>query len=114
MEDVTTRAQQLIAELEKIPVAELAKTARDNLQATKITRTTRGQKDPETGERLPDTVSEPDYVTRQKALEWIGAMIGAAPTAARKPVEPVKAEKSAPEPGSLIGKAGKVKSPASP
>ena len=88
--------EQLIEALACIPVSELVQCARENLKATKITRTTRGQKDPETGERLPDTVNEPDYVTRQKALEWISAQLAGTPD--KRPASPAKTD---PEAGSL-------------
>ncbi len=105
-----SRALELIDALAEIPVSELVQCARENLKATKITRTTRGQKDPETGERLPDTVSEPDYVTRQKALEWISAQRGASAVAPRKPVEPKQDKGSVqPVPGELVPKPGRGK-----
>lgn len=105
-EEQTRQAEKLIAALEGIPISELVACARDNLTATRRIRTSKDK---------PEGELEPDYATRQKALEWIGAMIGAAPTAARKPVEPVKSDKAgSPEPGSLIGKAGKPKTPAHP
>lgn len=83
---VQEAGQALIEELAKIPVSELVQCARENLKATKITRTSRGERDPETGERKPDTVQEPDYVTRQKALEWISAQLAGVPDK-RKPAE---------------------------
>lgn len=109
--DTKTRAEELIAEISKIPVSELAECARANLKATKITRTSRGEKDAD-GNRKPDTVEEPDYITRQKALEWISSIIGAVPTAQRKPVKPKQAEKDTKDSGGLRragkGKAGDV------
>lgn len=63
----------------RIPVEELAECARRNLQATRLVRMSKDQ---------PEGVEEPEYATRQRALEWIGNQIaGAAPT--RKPIEPV-------------------------
>lgn len=95
---VKEAGETLIELLASIPAADLVQCARENLKATKITRTTRGQKDPETGERLPDTVQEPDYVTRQKALEWISAQLAGTPD--KRPAAPAKKE-SAGEAGAL-------------
>ena len=53
----------------------------------------------------------PDYRTRLDGAKQVRDTCEGTPD--KKPA-PVKAEKSAPEPGSLIGKAGKVKTPATP
>ena len=53
----------------------------------------------------------PDYRTRLDGAKQVRDTCEGTPD--KKPA-PVKAEKSAPEPGSLIGKAGKPKSPAVP
>ena len=78
-------ADSLKAALLTIPDVELVQAARGCLTATRVTRTSRGQKDPETGERLPDTVNEPDHVTRLRAVEWISAQRGLAGV---KPADP--------------------------
>lgn len=88
---IAQRAQELIAGLSEIPVEELVRCARENLQATRTVRISRGAINPETGERMPDTVAEPDYQVRQKALEWISAQRAGAP-AQRKAVDAPKAE----------------------
>jgi hypothetical protein len=72
-------ANDLVAALRaRIPVEELAECAQRNLKATRLVRMNKEN---------PDGVEEPEYATRQRALEWIGNQIaGAAPT--RKPIEP--------------------------
>lgn len=96
-ERVQSAGERIIELLASIPAEELVQCARENLRATKITRTTRGQKDPETGERLPDTVQEPDFVTRQKALEWISAQLAGTPDKRPPPVK----DKAGDDPGKL-------------
>ncbi len=88
-EDVAKRADDLIRGLCDIPVDELIECARGNLKATRMTRLSKDH---------PEGVAEPDFGVRQKALEWIGAMIGAAPVGQRKPTEKraEKKDKSAP------------------
>ncbi len=70
--------QELMAGLASIPVADLIECAKGNLLATRKTRLSKDH---------PEGVEEPDFTVRQKALEWISAVLGLSPTAQRKPVE---------------------------
>lgn len=75
-EELQKRAQELVNGLSTIPVQELVDCARDNLKATRRIRLSK---------ESPEGFEEPDYNVRQKALEWIGGVIGVSSTAPRKP-----------------------------
>lgn len=87
-------AVDLIAALQRrISVDDLANCAAANLKATKLTRLNKDE---------PKGTEEPDYQTRQKALEWIGDKI--LPNAGSyKPVEiqAAEADTEKPTPGML-------------
>lgn len=91
-EEIESRAAELVASIcAEIPISELVECARGNLKATRLTRLSKDH---------PDGKEEPDFTTRQKALEWIGGVMGVTPVASRKPREPIKKE-SAGEAGAL-------------
>ncbi len=70
-------AKALMAGLQTIPVDELVTCARENLTATRRIRLSKDD---------PAGVEEPDYATRQKALQFITEQI-AGSAATRKPVD---------------------------
>lgn len=94
-EEVSKRAEELIHGLCSIPVEELITCARGNLQAIRLTRLSKDH---------PEGVAEPDFNVRQKALEWIGSMIGAAPTAPRRAVDVVGKSKDDKDAGGIRGR----------
>lgn len=95
-------SQDLVSALkEGVPIAELVACARANLKATRKVRMSKDD---------PDGSDEPEYATRQRALEWIGNQIAGA-AATRKPIEAPTVESEAkPSPG-LLKAGAKGKSP---
>ena len=97
VEALNTHAQALINGLQSIPVDELVACARENLKAVRRIRLSKDD---------PEGTEEPDYATRQKALQFITEQCAGA-AATRKPIEAVveKGEER-PSPGLLKGKKG--------
>ena len=91
VEQLSSHAAKLIAGLQSIPIEELVQCARENLRATRKVRM---------GKDDPQGTEEPDFSTRQKALEFITNQCAGA-AASRKPIEPPKVDASDADKGAL-------------
>ena len=75
-EDIAEAAEALRAGFCSIPVEEIIQCARENLRATRRIRLSKDN---------PDGTDEPDFSTRQRAVEFLSAQRGLAGV---KPAEP--------------------------